>query len=227
MPEPLQLAVFDLDGTLIQLELDHFAQQIEVTLRKMGLHVPPQAQILALVHGHRLSSLFSGPSEQDAFWGHYEEGDPPAPRLFERSLEALEGVVARGLPVAVATARRFHQEELRRRLQHTGLLRHIELISTFHGTSWLDKVEQLRQVCKSHAVEPHRSMMVGDTEDDMRSSFLVGYGLRVAMTTGITPAERLRAHKPHCLLPCIGEIPRVVDEHHGGVVAVSARAPVA
>jgi phosphoglycolate phosphatase-like HAD superfamily hydrolase len=64
-------------------------------------------------------------------------------------------------------------------------------------------------------------MMVGDTEDDMQSSLLVGYGLRVAMMTGLTSAERLRAHKPHRVLGCIGEVPLVIDEYHrkGGETA--------
>lgn len=221
VPKPLQLAVFDLDGTLVQLEHDHFAQQIEVTLSKMRLHVPPRPEILALINGHRLAALFTGPSQRELFWSHYEEGDPPPPRVFERSIEALDGAVARGLAVSVATARKVHHEELAKRLRSTGLLRHIELISTFHNTGWLDKVEQLRQVCKSHAVEPRRAMMVGDTEDDMQSSLLVGYGLRVAMKTGLTSAERLRAHKPHRVLGCIGEVPLVIDEYHrkGGETA--------
>lgn len=211
--QPLKLVVFDLDGTLVELELEHFAQQIELTLGKVGLYSPPREKLLELVHKHDVNSLFTSVEETKHFWNNYEDGEIPPPRLFERSLSTVEEVVARGLDVAIATARKYHRDELRRVLQHTGLMKHIDIVSTWHGENWLDKVEQLRKLCKDHLVEPRRCTMVGDTEDDMRSSRSVGFGLRLAMNTGITPVARLQVHKPHRILSCIGEVPPTLDEH--------------
>ena len=210
----LRLAVFDLDGTLVELELEHFAQQIETTLHKMKLYCPSRDKLLEVVAAHKFSTLFESIEQQNAFWHAYEEGEVPTPKLFDRSLVAVEAVVARGMDVAIATARKTNTQEMRSRLEHTGLMKHVELLSTFHGTGWKDKTEQLRQVCKAHRIEPRAAMMVGDTEDDLKSSRDVGFGLRLGMSTGVTPVERLQVHKPFRILSCIGEVPSTIDEYH-------------
>lgn len=211
----LRLAVFDLDGTLIELNHEHFAQQIELTMGKLGIFCPPRARILDLIHRQRISSLFSGESEQEAFWSRYDDGECPPPRLFERSLEAVEAVASRGLTVAIATARFNDTDEIRRNLASTGLLRHVTCISTFHGTSWRSKETQLRLVCREHRLDPKAAMMVGDSEDDLRSALNVGFGLRLGKLGTLTPPERLLAHRPWRVLSCIGEVPGEVDRYHG------------
>ena len=215
----LSLAVFDLDGTLVEFEHEHFAQQIEVTLNKLKLFAPPRDAILRLINEHKVSSLFTGVEQMRSFWTNFEEGEPPPPRAFERSLESLEKVVAQGLDVVIATARKTPPDVMRSRLAHTGLNNHIEVIYTFHDTGWLDKVEQLRTVCRAHSTEPRHAMMVGDTEDDMRSAQMVGFGLRLGMLTGITPEERLRVHKPHKLLKCISEVPGALSDFRAGILS--------
>ncbi len=210
----LKLAVFDLDGTLIELEHEHLAQRIEITLQRMSLFCPPQAEILGLIREHKVNTLFSSAGERAAFWDNYTEGECPPVRLFDKSLATIEEVVSRGLQTAIATARVTRHDEMREHLAASGLLRHVSCITTFYGTEWKDKEEQLRGLCKSHGVEPKASMMVGDSEDDLRSSRNVGFSLRLGKVNGITHPERLLVHRPKKLISCISEVPAAVDEYH-------------
>ena len=54
----LSLAVFDLDGTLVELEIEHFIDHaIEVT-NKLGFPVPTRERIRHLMHTHTIEELF-------------------------------------------------------------------------------------------------------------------------------------------------------------------------
>ncbi len=210
----LRLAVFDLDGTLVELDREHFVGQIAKTLEKLGLFCPVRTVLRELVRGHAVNSMFSAPGERERFWAHYEEGELPPPRAFSRAVETVDALVSRGMAVAIATARKSHCEEVRQQLHPTGLTRHTTIISTFHGSDWTDKIEQLRGVCRDAGVKPVASLMVGDSEDDMRSSLHVGFPLRLAIGNGAASHERLRAARPSRILSCISEVPGALDEHH-------------
>ena len=208
-------ALFDLDGTLVHLEHEHYAERIHITLHKLSMPAPPAIEILQRVNNHALKTLFESPEHERAFWDAYEDGELPTVRAFERSIHALEGAIDRGLHVAIATARRDHEQDLRDRLRHTGILKHTHFLSTFHQTGWANKVEQLRQVCQRFNVEPSSSLMVGDSQDDMRSSKALGFGLRLAINNGLPWHSLVLAENPDRVLHCVGEVPSAIDEHHG------------
>ncbi len=213
----LQLAVFDLDGTLVEIEHEHFAERIGFTLKKIGLEPPPIDQILQVVHQHTLPKLLlelDGPKLEKIFWDLFDEGDIPPLRLFDQTLYTLEEVVSRGMQVAIATARQSHHDEMRARLAATGILKHVQFISTFYQTGWKNKIEQLKLVCAQHRIEPDLAMMVGDSADDMRSSAMAGFALRLAMKNGVTEESLLQAQAPDRMIECIGEVPSAVDEYH-------------
>ena len=56
--------------------------------------------------------------------------------------------------------------------------------------------------------------MVGDSADDMRSSAMAGFALRLAMKNGVTEESLLQAQAPDRMIECIGEVPSAVDEYH-------------
>lgn len=217
MIAPLKLAVFDLDGTLVELEIEHFIDHaIQVTTR-LGLEAPSRAHIRHLMAHHRIEELFPQAVREAAiheYWHRYDARQIPAPRLIDGALATLEEMVARGCELAIATARTVHEDELREILRPTGILRHVEFLSTWWQTGWEAKEEQLRLVCRDHNLEPSKALMVGDSIDDMRSSADVGFGLRIALVNGMHHHGVLRATSPDYLVESITEVPATIDSHY-------------
>lgn len=224
-PASLQLAVFDLDGTLVHLEHEHFIQRIEHTLSTVGLAKLPRARIEEIVRSQRLDELFpetDRAAHKQRFWDSYTEGEVPDPRPFEHAVYALEEAVARGLKVAIATARKTPVEDMIERLAPTNLLKHVHTISTWHGTNWTDKHEQLARLCQRLQVAPRHAMMVGDAPHDIRSATHNGFALRIAVSSHATPQEAVAAENPDAIIPCISHVPRIVDEYlQGRALALS------
>jgi phosphoglycolate phosphatase-like HAD superfamily hydrolase len=212
----LKLAVFDLDGTLVHLEHEHFVDRIQHTLSTIGLVVPSRERIQQVVQSHVLDDLFPESERAECkrlFWSAYEEGELPDPRPFEHAVYALEESVMRGLTVAIATARKTSVDELVQRLAPTDLMKHVQLISTWHGTDWTDKREQLGRVCEQLRIAPSESMMVGDAPHDISSAAHNGFALRIAVSSHATPKEAVIAASPDVYIHCISHVPRIVDEY--------------
>jgi phosphoglycolate phosphatase len=219
-PSPTQhltLAVFDLDGTLVELEIEHFIDHaIEITTR-LGFEVPSRERIRHLMHTHSVDQLFP-PEEREralhAYWHHYDARQIPAPRLLDGALATLEEMVAKGFDLAIATARTVHADELREILRPTGITNHVEFLSTWYETGWTEKRAQLKALCREHNVEPTRAVMIGDSLDDMRSSRACGFGLRIALLNGMHHREVLSSEKPDHFIDSIQEVPLVIERHH-------------
>lgn len=216
-PPKLSLAVFDLDGTLVELEIEHFIDHAIETTNRLGVPVPSRERIRHLMRTHSIEQLFP-PEEREkalhAYWHHYDARQIPPPRILDGALATLEEMVARGFDLAIATARTIHADELREILRPTGITNHVEFLSTWHETGWIEKREQLKSLCREHAVEPTEAIMVGDSIDDMRSSRACGFGLRIALLNGMHTREVLDAAKPDYFAESIQDVPLVVDRHH-------------
>lgn len=216
-PNQLSLAVFDLDGTLVELEIEHFVDHAIETTKRLGFEVPSRERIRHLMRTHNIEQLFP-PEERDralhAYWHHYDARQIPAPRLLDGALATLEEMVARGFDLAIATARTIHADELRETLRPTGITKHIEFLSTWYDTGWTQKHDQLVALCRDHKVDPAQALMVGDSLDDMRSSRACGFGLRIALLNGIHHREVLYAERPDHLIDSIQEVPSVLDRHY-------------
>ncbi len=215
----LKLAVFDLDGTLVELEIEHFIDHAVTTTRNLGMEVPSREHIRHLMRTHSIDQLFP-PEEREralkAYWHNYDARQIPAPRLIDGALATLEEMVSRGLDLAIATARTVHADELGEILRPTGIMNHVEFVSTWWGTDWTHKSEQLKTLCRNHRIEPVQALMVGDSVDDMRSSRACGFGLRVALLNGMHHRDILSAESPDHLIESIEEVPTLVDQHRVG-----------
>jgi len=212
----LSLAVFDLDGTLVELEIEHFIDHaIEVTGR-LGFPVPTRERIRHLMRTHTIEELFPAEERERAiheYWHAYDARRIPAPRLIEGALATLEEMVARGFDLAIATARTVQADELREILRPTGITNHIEFLSTWWETGWTEKREQLLRLCREHRIQPTRAMMVGDSIDDMRSAAVCGFGLRIGLLNGMHTNEVLLSVQPDYLIDSVTEVPTVLDKH--------------
>lgn len=213
----LKLAVFDLDGTLVELEIEHFVDHAVETTKRLGIEGTSRDRIRHLMQTHSIEQLFP-PEEREralhAYWHHYDARQIPPPRLIDGALATLEEMVSRGFDLAIATARTVHAEELREILRPTGIINHVEFLSTWWETGWTQKREQLKSLCREHRVEPAQALMVGDSVDDMRSSRACGFGLRVALLNGMHHRDVLSSESPHHLIESIQDVPALVDQHH-------------
>lgn len=212
----LSLAVFDLDGTLVELEIEHFIDHaIEVT-GKLGFPVPTRERIRHLMRTHSVEELFPAEERERAihqYWHAYDARQIPAPRLIEGALGTLEEMVARGFDLAIATARTVQADELREILRPTGIINHVEFLSTWWETGWTEKREQLLRLCREHRMQPSRALMVGDSIDDMRSAAMCGFGLRIGLLNGMHTHEVLMSARPDYLVDSVTEVPAVLDKH--------------
>lgn len=212
------LGVFDLDGTLVELEIEHFIDHAMQVTKNLGCIVPSRAHIRHLMRNHRIEELFPVELRDEGirkYWHSYDARQIPAPRLIDGALATLEEMVACGCDLAIATARTVHEDELREVLRPTGILNHVEFLSTWWQTGWTGKVEQLRRICHQHKVEPVRALMVGDSRDDMKSAEESGFGLRIALRGGLHHDDVLAATNPNYIVDGIIEVPRVVRAHCG------------
>ncbi len=210
------LAVFDLDGTLVELEIEHFIDHAIAATEKLGFSVPSRDRIRHLMRTHRIDELFP-PEEREraihTYWHSYDARQIPAPRLIDGALATLEEMVARGFDLAIATARTVQADELREILRPTGITHHVEFLSTWWNTSWTAKREQLVGLCREHRVEPRRAVMVGDSIDDMRSASSCGFGLRIGLLNGMHTREVLMSAHPDYLVESVTAVPSVLDTH--------------
>jgi phosphoglycolate phosphatase-like HAD superfamily hydrolase len=212
----LSLAVFDLDGTLVELEIEHFIDHAIVITRKLGFPVPSRERIRHLMHSHTIEELFPPEAREEAireYWHAYDARQIPAPRLIDGALATLEEMVARGFDLAIATARTVQADELREILRPTGITNHVEFLSTWWDTGWTEKKDQLLGLCRDHRIHPGRAMMVGDSIDDMRSAGSCGFGLRVGLVKGIHNHDVLLSAQPDYLVDSVTEVPSVLDKH--------------
>jgi phosphoglycolate phosphatase len=212
----LSLAVFDLDGTLVELEIEHFIDHAIAVTRNLGFPVPTRERIRHLMRTHTIEELFPVEERQRGihqYWHSYDARQIPAPRLIEGSLATLEEMVARGFDLAIATARTVQADELREILRPTGITNHVEFLSTWWETGWTEKREQLVGLCREHRIDPAQAIMVGDSIDDMRSARSCGFGLRVGLLNGMHTHEVLLSAEPDYLIKDIAEVPSVLDTH--------------
>ena len=213
---PLRLAVFDLDGTLVELDTEHFIDYSIEIIHEMGFTPHSREQLRELMRQHRLEFLFPEEQREKAtaeYWRRFDPRRMPDPRVFDGALATLEAMVARGCDLAIATARSQSVDELREFLRPTGILTHVEFLSTWWNTSWVEKVEQLTHVCREHNVEPAAALMAGDSTGDIRSARQVGFGLTIGLLTGAHSEEVLRAENPTYLANSIVEVPPIVERH--------------
>lgn len=212
------LAVFDLDGTLVELELEHFIDHAIAVTTRLGFAVPTRERIHHLMRSHSIEELFPPEARESAireYWHAYDARQIPAPRLIEGALATLEDMVSRGFDLAIATARSVHADELREILRPTGIIHHVEFLSTWWKTGWTEKREQLFGLCREHRVEPGQAIMVGDSIDDMRSAGACGFGLRIGLLQGMHTHEVLESARPDYLVHSVTEVPSVLDRHKG------------
>lgn len=219
MPFFPNLAIFDLDGTLIDYEHDFLYAEVIRIMHAFGLNHLTE-EVLAF-HHHRddmfgcieCADMRSG--IEAAFIREFREEAKPPARLLPGALETLDYLATRNVHLAIATARAQLPESIREDLKHTGLLKHIDCIASrsCRTLTWRDKSQQILAACEHAAVPPVNSFMVGDNPTDSISARAAGVGGIIAVRSGHIIDELLLQPDPHHLLDSVEGIPDILREH--------------
>lgn len=213
-----ELALFDLDGTLIHHEEDYFYGLFSNIMEELGREPTSPERFQDLISHHNFFLDISDSERkkvESAFWQRFEQiVEHPKARLLDGSMETIEHFVSAGSKVAIVTARTHLPEDVEHHLAHTGLLKHIDVLSTLgepHLRQYNSKpdlkVSQILSVCKKIGIDPQKSFMAGDTPTDITSGHLAGVNLVIGLLSGGIKRELLEQVEPHIILEHVGNIP--------------------
>lgn len=220
---PLRLAVFDMDGTLIDSQLI-ILEAMSRGFEAAGLTPPPAEDTLSIV-GLSLPQAIARlapdlPAEEiprvaDLYKQSFvavraETGGEAAAPLYPGARAALDRLAARPeLLLGVATGK------ARRGLDHA-LAAH-DLGGYFHTLQTADDhpskphPSMLLAALEETGGEPRDAVMIGDTEFDMEMARAAGFAA-VAVTWGYHPEDRLRAAGAQAVIHDYAELDAALSE---------------
>jgi phosphoglycolate phosphatase len=205
------LLIFDWDGTLMdsieRIVASMEAAAIDVDLAPLarndilnviGLGLPEAIATLLPRADAATRTRFT-----DRYRHYFVEASPvPAP-LFPGAAAALENLRSQGYLLAVATGKA--RRGLDRALADTGCT------DFFHASRCADEVkskphpQMLLEIMAQLAVPAHATLMIGDTDYDMKMAVDAGVPA-LAVSYGVHPATRLQRHRPLACLDAITEL---------------------
>jgi phosphoglycolate phosphatase len=218
------LAVFDLDGTLVDSAGDIRAA-LEIALAAAGPPDPPR-------DAHALSSAGLGlpldeffalarpaphpasdggfPRFVDAYRGYYHANLLAHTRPFPGVVELLEAIAperTRGLRTAVATTKRT--DTARRVVDGLGLASYFDFVSGTEGMPHKPKPDLLFHVARTVERAPEGGLMVGDTGRDIEAGRAAGMRT-CGVGWGVLGRAGISAFAPDFLVDHPDEIARLI-----------------
>jgi len=200
MAYPFALVIFDLDGTLVD-SLSDISEALNLTLADLHLPQFDQGTIRGWIgEGVRSlvgSALQATHSKADldevmpGFMDHYGECLLHHPRLYPGAQEALAGLRAQGVTLAICTNKpsRF----VLPLLEHLGVAAHFSAV--LGGDALPQRkpdAEPLLHLCRQFGHAPAQCLMVGDSSVDAAAAKAAGVPLalvRYGYLRGLDPAH--------------------------------------
>ena len=208
----LKLAIFDLDGTLIDPKVDIFLEHTLETLPQFGY---PQITLDQLSQYYRNFNIwgFVPESERDhfesRFWETLNKRHLEEPEPVQGAHELLDKLLTRGMKIAIATARDTLPDDLKRELVACGLMKYIDVVTTRGNTTdkhWHDKTAQILEACQHAGLTPQVAFMAGDTPSDIASARKVEIGAAIGVLSGGIEEALLLQSGAHLVLPTIFDL---------------------
>lgn len=194
------LVVFDWDGTLLD-STGAIVKAIQAASRDIGVAPPDEARARYVIGmGLREALQYAVPdlpeSRYDdlvnAYRHHYLSGDHEL-TLFEGVESLLQELQAEHRWLAIATGK--SRLGLTRALSHSGLGAYFDTTRTADETRSKPHPQMLEEIIDQFAVDPERTLMIGDTTHDLLMARNAGaHGL--AITHGAHGLEDLQSCAP-------------------------------
>ena len=211
----LRLLIFDLDGTLVDSEMD-LALSVNAARREMGMKALPVPRVASYV-GQGVQMLIRRALGEKAteknleravelFLAYYRDHMLDNTVPYPGVREALESLGAKKLAVLTNKPVIFS----RKMLAGLGLAKHFEFI--YGGNSFSQKKPDpvgVFKLCKDLKVPPEETMIVGDSDTDVLTGRNAG-----AWTCGVTygiGSQSLQATPPDLLLGDLRELPALLN----------------
>lgn len=211
----MELLVFDLDGTLVDSELD-LANSVNATLERIGRNQLP-VELIASYVGQGVMALISRALGAEAspdlieratemFLNHYREHMLDHTATYPGVREALAELDGRKMAVLTNKPVRFSREMLK------GLGLADRFLQIYGGNSFENKKPDpvgLRRLMEETEVAPSRTMMIGDSISDVLAGRNAG-----AWTCGVNygfGAPTLDEAPPDIRIDDLRELPKLLN----------------
>jgi phosphoglycolate phosphatase len=223
VPGPLQAAIVDLDGTLVDT-LGDFHAALDLVLRGLGLPTVARPVVAGFIgkgseHLIRatLAHVGAAPALYDQAWDAYQEAYRGLNGKWSAVYPGVEAGIGilrtQGLRLACLTNK--PTEFAVDLLQAKGLAAHFEVV--FGGDAFARKKPDplpLLKTCEALGVAPARTLMVGDSSNDARAARAAGCPV-VLVTYGYNHGEPVRGVDADGYLDSLAQIDAVVGGDAG------------
>lgn len=216
------VALFDLDGTLIEFPVDFWCAEgsrifSRALMRKVSA---PQ-----LRRAFKQFDFFGVAGEenrialQQLFWRELDRSLAPAARLTHGARNCLRALVTSKVRLAIVTARPEHPRLLLAQLKHLGIAPWIHHVETGYRTCGdpMNKDLQIQRACRQLGSTNAQSFFVGDTPSDVASARRAGVRFTIAVKTGHIEARVLQASRPDLILNDLRGLSASIISRCGGL----------
>ena len=214
MRPPLDLVVFDWDGTVLDSTAT-IARSIMAAAADLGLAVPDFATASHVIGLGLQDALARAVPDLTAervvefsarYRYHYFAAEDTL-TLFDGVRELLADLRDSGLRLAIATGK--SQAGLARALAATGLTPLFDATRCADQTHPKPHPAMLLELSEELAVSPARMLMIGDTTHDLQMAAAAGV-VAVGVTYGAHPREQLAALQPLAVVDSLAQLRAVV-----------------
>jgi len=219
MSAPLRLAVFDLDGTIVDSQANIIRAVGEVA-KILGLKGPPREEVprvIGLSLGEALAQLFPGVDAdthtsldreyREAFVRLRASPDYREP-LFDGTHEALDALEKEGFLLGIATGK------AKRGVNHVlnlhGLTGRFVTVQTPEDAPGKPHPGMILRAMAETGVEPGNTVMIGDTAYDIQMARAAGVGA-IGVSWGNHPVTELQAAGAHRLIDRLSDLLHAVQ----------------
>ena len=203
-----QLIVFDWDGTLIDSEA-RIVNCMRAAIQDLQLPTRSHDEmrnVIGLGLQEALATLYPDGHQAvyqdlvDRYRHHFLVQDDTPSELFAGVESLLSSLRQRGHYLAVATGK--GRMGLENALDETGLRGHFDYTRCADETRSKPHPQMLEEIMERLGVEPHETLMIGDTEYDMLMANNAGTAA-LAVSYGVHDKQRLLACNP---LDCVDDV---------------------
>jgi phosphoglycolate phosphatase len=209
-PRRYDLIVFDWDGTLYD-STALITRCIQAACKDVNVAVPNDRDASFVIGLSLMDALrHAAPAlAEDRYpelarrYRHHYFNDLHEITLFEGVPSLLDALKARHHWLAVATGK--SRQGLDEALHQSGLRSRFDATRTADETASKPNPQMLLELMRELAVEPERTLMIGDTTHDLQLARNAGADA-VAVTYGAHPHEELRDHGPRHVAHSVPEL---------------------